>query len=1032
MVRLTIPLLVVFNLALYGQQIEIAVQKGHSADITFITFNRSGLLLASSGKDNLVKLWHVPTGKEMASFLSEYNQDVKSVSFSADDDYLYVLYRDGSIHTWDIAASLLRSTVKPAESLSFATPWQFRSSDSTYLVFVKDFYLRKKHRQTGKHVYSKVPADISRNFTSVAVSEKFNRVVAASEDGKLYVYNYKTGRSEAILDEHYSSVNSVCFSPDETMFASASSDRSIILWDVGSLKVIKRQFGRSFRYESLAFDKTGTLLAAGDELGKGKVIDLKSSRINVSSYSWHSEKVTAIRFSHDNKKIFTAGADNRINVFDFENEKVVEQNKYINYISAGDFILKAFRGYREPYAWVNTLSVSPGGKYLAAGGGWRESQIRRQPQPLWFKDLPANNIRKLRSHQGSITSVAFVNSVSFVTASGNDLLEWYVNTTDNSLYFRQLATEGRDIRSVEILSQDTIIIHKDNTLEIFGLKEGKTIRQIQESKTIGAVGAHPSSGMIAYSLGTDLCIQRLNVGSEPIRIIRAHTDRITGIAFSPTRALLATCGWDATVKLWDTNTGTLLATIISMGKDDHMIIAPDGYYFGTRNSLKGIGYKYGKQFISPEQFDLRYNRPDIVLSRLGFVPEKVIRAYNRAYQKRLQKMNFTEEMLSEEVHLPQIKVTSEKLPLYTPQTEIDFQLNAFDSKYNLDRINVFVNNIPVYGLRGIDVRERQVKEVTEAVRLKLVSGRNKVQVSCLNEKGVESLLETFEIECQEEAKKPNLYLAVISVSEYQNPKMNLKYAVKDGGDLIRLLTRKNEYYDRIFVDTLLNRNATRERIVDLKKKLNQVEIDDQVIVFVSGHGLLDDRLDFYFATHDIDFENPSARGVKYDDLENLLDGIPARKKLLLIDACHSGEVDKSRLQRSTDQTAVLAKNQKGTVKTYTYPSDASEEHYQVGIKTSFELMQELFANVSKGSGAVVIAAAAGNSYALESDEWRNGVFTYAILSGLRDRTADLNRNGHITVTELKDFTSQEVQRLTKGEQKPTSRSENLEFDFKVF
>jgi uncharacterized caspase-like protein len=95
-------------------------------------------------------------------------------------------------------------------------------------------------------------------------------------------------------------------------------------------------------------------------------------------------------------------------------------------------------------------------------------------------------------------------------------------------------------------------------------------------------------------------------------------------------------------------------------------------------------------------------------------------------------------------------------------------------------------------------------------------------------------------------------------------------------------------------------------------------------------------------------------------------------------------------------------------------------------------MQELFANVSKGSGAVVISAAAGNSYALESDEWRNGVFTFALLSGLRSKLADLNKNGAITVTELKDYVSKEVERLTKGAQKPTSRRENLEFDFRIW
>ena len=104
-----------------------------------------------------------------------------------------------------------------------------------------------------------------------------------------------------------------------------------------------------------------------------------------------------------------------------------------------------------------------------------------------------------------------------------------------------------------------------------------------------------------------------------------------------------------------------------------------------------------------------------------------------------------------------------------------------------------------------------------------------------------------------------------------------------------------------------------------------------------------------------------------------------------------------------------------------------------GINNStVEMMEEMFTNISKGSGAVVISAAAGNSYALESATWNNGVFTYSILEGLQNRKADLDQNGTITVTELKDYVTESVFVLTDGQQKPTSRKENLEFDFIIW
>ena len=73
-----------------------------------------------------------------------------------------------------------------------------------------------------------------------------------------------------------------------------------------------------------------------------------------------------------------------------------------------------------------------------------------------------------------------------------------------------------------------------------------------------------------------------------------------------------------------------------------------------------------------------------------------------------------------------------------------------------------------------------------------------------------------------------------------------------------------------------------------------------------------------------------------------------------------------------------------------------------------------------------------NSYALESDEWQNGVFTYSILSGLKNYAADQNGDQQITVSELKSYVSDKVVELTNGAQKPTSRQENVEFDFRVW
>ena len=93
----------------------------------------------------------------------------------------------------------------------------------------------------------------------------------------------------------------------------------------------------------------------------------------------------------------------------------------------------------------------------------------------------------------------------------------------------------------------------------------------------------------------------------------------------------------------------------------------------------------------------------------------------------------------------------------------------------------------------------------------------------------------------------------------------------------------------------------------------------------------------------------------------------------------------------------------------------------------------MFADFSNDNGIVVISAAGGLEFALESARWNNGVFTYSVLKGLEgdaDRNINSGNNDQkVSVQELMRYVGVMVPELTKGKQKPTSRRENLEFDW---
>jgi hypothetical protein len=95
------------------------------------------------------------------------------------------------------------------------------------------------------------------------------------------------------------------------------------------------------------------------------------------------------------------------------------------------------------------------------------------------------------------------------------------------------------------------------------------------------------------------------------------------------------------------------------------------------------------------------------------------------------------------------------------------------------------------------------------------------------------------------------------------------------------------------------------------------------------------------------------------------------------------------------------------------------------MANSFELMQSLFVNVGKGTGATIISAAGGMQYAQERGDLKNGVFTYSIIEAF-------NNNNTLTVSQLKKLVGERVTQLTNGLQKPTSRNETNNYDWVVW
>jgi hypothetical protein len=147
----------------------------------------------------------------------------------------------------------------------------------------------------------------------------------------------------------------------------------------------------------------------------------------------------------------------------------------------------------------------------------------------------------------------------------------------------------------------------------------------------------------------------------------------------------------------------------------------------------------------------------------------------------------------------------------------------------MQKILILVNGCPVFGREGYNkiIKNGEVFEIP----IKLNNGLNSFKISCIDINNVESLREQFHIFHNASINNPpKLHFLGIGINQFANPDYNLSWSVKDIGDLAIKLKSK---YPNIIIDTLFDKNVTKENILALKQKLLQLNEDDKVIVSYS-------------------------------------------------------------------------------------------------------------------------------------------------------------------------------------------------------
>ncbi len=377
-----------------------------------------------------------------------------------------------------------------------------------------------------------------------------NNQGGGAQVNKLSLYSKRTRQPNVLLQDRYTVIAVLTFSPDSRIVASGYGDGTFILWDTGTGKQLHKPVeAHSQIVLHLKFSPDGTILASSAMDGLVRLWSVEAVRPECV-LKGHPAQLTFLAFSADGRALLTGSDDGTARLWD---EPGIIREK----LQSGS----QERGSQEWARTVWSMAYSPDGRTLAIGS-WGQVKLRdvRSGKYLYRLAMPGAQIRLAFSPDGSLLAVG--------TAAAQVII-WEVATG------RQLEVFETPVDTAEPLKNCHV-----------------------GSLTFSRDGKFIVAGFGAFFLGNpphDAIIKVWEIGSQQeIATLRGHRNTVRALVFSPDGKTLASGSQDGTVKFWSVRDWRETRTwTVAGGTLEHMTIQgkpltiPGGSVFGLAFSPNG-------------------------------------------------------------------------------------------------------------------------------------------------------------------------------------------------------------------------------------------------------------------------------------------------------------------------------------------------------------------------------------------------------------------------------------------------------------
>jgi WD40 repeat protein/tRNA A-37 threonylcarbamoyl transferase component Bud32 len=231
--------------------------------------------------------------------------------------------------------------------------------------------------------------------TAVAWSPDGTLFASASYDRTVRVWSAPTGQLLQTYKRHRGRVHALAWSPDSQRIASASSDHTVQVWEARTGTHLGDYLGHSGNVYAVTWSPDGLLLASA---GEDKVVHvwMERSRTVFFLHKDHTGEVLTLAWSPDRKRIVSAGKDRKIHIWDPFKDQQKRPRGFFEKLSS----------FLAPYEWqktltdvqrqVNAVAWSPDSRYLAVVSNDRSVRVWEQDtlnRPVFRSNSVGSSIR---------------------------------------------------------------------------------------------------------------------------------------------------------------------------------------------------------------------------------------------------------------------------------------------------------------------------------------------------------------------------------------------------------------------------------------------------------------------------------------------------------------------------------------------------------------------------------------------------------------------------------------------------------------